>query len=93
MNEFWFVPRQYGYGATPVTWEGWLVAAIFVAIVIAFVVIVPRRKKAGLSNKGPFMALLASTAVFVWICAAKTNGNWAWNWGDVAPQVSIVTSI
>jgi hypothetical protein len=93
MNEYWFVPKQYGYGATPVTWEGWVVAAIFLAIVIALVLIVPRRKKAGLSNKGPLIALFASTAVFIWICAVKTNGDWSWRWGQTGPQIELEGSV
>jgi len=93
MNEFWFVPKRYGYGATPVTWEGWAVVAAFVAIVIAFAVMYRRRKKAGLSNTRPWMVLIASTAVFVWVCAVKTNGSWAFRWGQIGPQVSLEGSV
>lgn len=32
----WFGPKRYfGWGWTPVTWEGWAVTAIFLVIVIA----------------------------------------------------------
>ena len=92
MNEFWFVPKRYGYGATPVTWEGWVVVAIFLAIVIAFALIYRRRKAASLSNKTPVLALIGSIAVFVWVCAVKTNGNWAWRWGQSAQQIETVAS-
>ena len=93
MNEFWFVPKRYGYGAVPVTWEGWAVVAVFVAIVIAFAVIYRRRKTAGLSNVRPWVALIASTVVFVWICAVKTDGTWAFRWGQGSPVVSLEGSV
>ena len=32
---YWFRPKRYGYGATPVTWEGWLVVAVSVALIMA----------------------------------------------------------
>jgi hypothetical protein len=89
MNEFWFVPKRYGYGATPVTWEGWVAVAILVTITIGFAVIYQRRKKAGLNNRTPWLALIGSIAVFVWICAVKTNGDWGWRWGQLGPQVSL----
>jgi hypothetical protein len=31
----WFCRKTFGYGWTPVTWQGWLVLALFVAIVFA----------------------------------------------------------
>jgi len=32
--QYWFKPKQYGYGAVPVTWEGWALT-LLVAILIA----------------------------------------------------------
>jgi hypothetical protein len=34
MTPYWFKPKRYGYGATPVTWQGWaltLAATLVVA--------------------------------------------------------------
>lgn len=31
MNKPWFVPRKYGYGLTPVTWQGWVCTVACVA--------------------------------------------------------------
>ena len=28
----WFRPKRYGYGATPCTWQGWLLTLAFVAV-------------------------------------------------------------
>jgi len=36
MTEYWFRPKTYGYGATPVNWKGW--ASSLVAVVALLVV-------------------------------------------------------
>ncbi len=33
-NTYWFKRRRYGWGWTPVTWQGWLTIIAFVAIVV-----------------------------------------------------------
>jgi hypothetical protein len=38
MARYWFKPRRYGYGATPVTWEGWALWSAAAAIVAISVV-------------------------------------------------------
>jgi hypothetical protein len=32
MAEYWFKPKRYGYGATPVTWQGWAVTRMALAL-------------------------------------------------------------
>jgi len=34
MSRAWFAPKDIGYGATPITWEGWLVTLLFVLLVV-----------------------------------------------------------
>lgn len=34
-NKLWFKRRRYGWGWTPVTWQGWLVIILCLAIVFA----------------------------------------------------------
>jgi len=29
----WFGPKRFGYGISPKTWQGWLIVAVFVAVV------------------------------------------------------------
>jgi len=29
----WFGPKRVGYGISPKTWQGWLIVAVFVAVV------------------------------------------------------------
>jgi hypothetical protein len=34
-QKLWFKRRRYGWGWTPVTWQGWLCIVVFLAIVIS----------------------------------------------------------
>ncbi|MDB5444119.1 MAG: hypothetical protein JWP86_3102 [Phenylobacterium sp.] len=31
----WFRPKDFGYGATPITWKGWLATLLFVLVILA----------------------------------------------------------
>lgn len=31
----WFGPRRFGWGWTPVTWQGWVVSLVFIAATLA----------------------------------------------------------
>lgn len=71
---YWFVPRMFGYGATPVTWQGWAIVGTFVAIAVgsAFAI----RHEAAM-----IAVLTVLTVPFLAIVYAKTDGKWGWRWG------------
>jgi len=72
----WFVPKRYGYGATPVTWQGWALTFGFVAIVVLLSIIFRHRVIALFAALAPFLI------TFIVICARTTKGGWRWRWGD-----------
>ena len=80
-NQFWFRPKTYGYGATPSTWEGWLVTAVHSLIVLGcvFLMILYQENYSLIAASLTVMAL--STAGMVWACWHKTDGVWGWRWG------------
>ena len=77
MPTYWFRPKNYGYGATPVTWQGWAVIAIGVlAIAVAALLIRPWAWMA-------FFVVEAVILTVLWlIVRRKTDGEWRWRWGD-----------
>ena len=84
----WFVPKRYGYGAVPASWEGWAVIAVFLAADAAlawFVLIRPATAGQGVSF-GRVAAFLAAVAVLVvlliLVCKAKTHEEWRWRSGE-----------
>ena len=69
----WFAPKRYGFGATPATWQGWLLTAVFVVALIMAGERMP-------TDRTKLAVGLALTAAFVAIVAVKTEGGWRWRW-------------
>jgi len=80
MNTYWFKPREKGYGATPVTWEGWVVTVVTMVVVVMSSLLVP------LLADGTYWGLAALVIDGVVIVALvivgkrKTDGEWRWRW-------------
>jgi len=72
----WFVPKRYGYGATPITWQGWALTFGFVAVTMALAVLLGRHPLQ------LFAALAPLLIAFMVICARTTRGGWRWRWGE-----------
>jgi hypothetical protein len=73
----WFAPKRYGYGAgMPISWQGWAVSLIFIALVglIAF--------RFGNQPLVIIALLVPLTVVLIVITAKTTRGGWRWRWGD-----------
>ena len=81
---YWFKPKQYGFGAVPVTWEGWaftLVIAVLIAAASAYLI----------AGGAPSLMAIVVWAVIVAAIVAgsvpvvrsKTEGSWRWRWGDL----------
>jgi hypothetical protein len=82
MTTYWFRPKRYGYGATPTTWQGWVVTLVAVLVVIAATASLTR-----LSAIDPWFwvaALIDAVviAALLTVCRQKTDGEWRWRWGD-----------
>lgn len=67
MKKLWFKNKTFGYGYTPASWEGWLIFAVYILIIIG-----------ALSNivendaLAPVITILFFTGVFIWI--SKQHG-------------------
>lgn len=72
----WFVPRRYGYGANPVTWQGW---AITVAFILLALWVIAHFKGQPLIE---FALLIPATIVLLVVIAKTTRGGWRWRWGE-----------
>lgn len=69
---YWFKPKAFGYGATPVTWQGW-------AVVAGFVLLVGAITRVALPDHPLFLLLLTPVALaLIWISRIKTDGEWRW---------------
>ena len=71
---YWFVPKQFGIGATSVTWQGWaltLGSATALLLDVCFIDTLAPKIIIGI-------ALTAALLVISW---RKTDGGWHWRWG------------
>ena len=82
MPTYWFKPKRYGYGATPVTWQGWAVTVATLLAIVAVSICLRLTAK----NLWTLAALLIFDAlavlVLVIVSRRKTDGEWHWRWGD-----------
>jgi hypothetical protein len=72
----WFAPKRYGYGATPISWQGWALTIGFVLIALGLGLTLGRRPLQFFAILVPLMV------VFTVITARTTRGGWRWRWGE-----------
>jgi len=75
-DSFWFAPKRYGYGAVPISWQGWALMLGFVLACVADALLFIRTPLI-------FVAMLVPlTVTFIVIAARTTRGGWRWRWGE-----------
>ena len=84
-NKFWFAPKRYGYGLTPISWEGWLVTLGLVGIVVLIayannIITGPPTKREVLFH---LIELIIIIYLFMYYAKNRTNGEIKWNWGKI----------
>lgn len=72
----WFVPKRYGFGAMPVTWQGWALTIGFILILIG------DRLLFGHKPIAFFAVLIPVMVTFIVITAHTTRGGLRWRWGE-----------
>ncbi|MDE2515728.1 MAG: hypothetical protein KGL12_06870 [Rhodospirillales bacterium] len=73
IDKAWFAPKRYGYGATPLAWQGWVAVIVFAGL-LTFDIALLR----GAARWGCGLVLVAG---FVCVAYRKTAGAWRWRWG------------
>jgi O-antigen/teichoic acid export membrane protein len=82
MSTYWFRQKQYGYGAVPITWQGWALTIASVIAIIGCTLIIMRHTALDAWFWFAVVAEFAVVAVLVQIGRRKTQGGWRWRWGD-----------
>jgi hypothetical protein len=81
MTRYWFKPKRYGFGATPVTWQGWaLTLGYLVAILVCAAILVSTKQSVG-GSLAALVIFVVATAVTFRVSWLKTDGDWRWQWG------------
>lgn len=87
-NRYWFRPKRVGYGATPITWEGWLLTIGSLAIIgVASLAMVIASRSAVLPDEAMLVGyglwlivVIATIAVLRVVSQRRTDGEWRWRW-------------
>jgi len=77
---YWFKRKLYGWGWTPVTWQGWLVILVYIFAIIACALTIDDSSP---PQEVMFMLVLPATlltAALIRICYAKGEKP-RWQWG------------
>jgi uncharacterized membrane protein len=88
MSDYWFKPKRYGYGATPINWKGWVAVIVFVLLVVCITlaeIILPPMygQQPSLMQVAQWAFVVVGLIIgIVNIGRAKTDGEWKWRWGD-----------
>lgn len=78
---YWFKRKLYGWGWTPVRWQGWLVLIVYIAILI----LIFNRLEQNLNSSRDvalniILPFIAVSTILILICY-KTGESPKWQWG------------
>jgi len=77
---YWFKRKAFGWGWTPVKWQGWLVTVLYIAGVFAFASTLEESSSGREAAFMFFLPLLLLTAAIITI-AYKKGEKPKWQWG------------
>jgi hypothetical protein len=79
MADYWFEPKEQGYGAVPINGKGLALTLIFaVAVIAGSLAIIFTFRETWLTPVLGLFYILALVVAFLRICRRKTNGPWRW---------------
>lgn len=84
-KRLWFKAKRYGWGWTPIAWEGWLAITVYVVLFVHIM-----RNIIALDNEGRFVGIWITisfgrifliTAALLLVCYLKGEKP-SWHWGE-----------
>jgi hypothetical protein len=82
MSTYWFKPREYGYGATPIAWQGWALTIATMAVVVLSSLVVPALANGAAWALSALVIDALAIATLIIVGRRKTDGEWRWRWGQ-----------
>ena len=81
MPRYWFRQKTFGYGATPNTWEGWVLSIIICLCLFGVVLLGPAIRDNTIRALWMVLGIAVTVGVFIFIAYRKTEGGWRWRSG------------
>jgi len=85
MTKVWFKARSYGWGWTPVSWEGWAATAVSLLLIGLGVAVFILRMRSGADIRVTLIGFLLwnfAVAGALMAVAAVTGESPRWRWGE-----------
>ena len=79
-NKLWFKRKLYGWGWTPVTWQGWLITILYIMIIMFFSLTIDTSSSFSEIFFPFILPTIVSTALFFRILYKKGEKP-HWQWG------------
>lgn len=80
-KELWFKNKTYGWGWTPVTWQGWAVTIAYIVLLILFGLTVDDNSTIREMVFTYFLPVIILTTTLIRICYKKGEKP-RWQWGN-----------
>lgn len=81
----WFIPKNYGWGLVPVTWQGWLTTLFYIGLMVAYVWyaydLSHPELLTGRENVKMIFDVCLSAVAFMYLVSDKVEGKIGWYWG------------
>jgi hypothetical protein len=80
---YWFKQKLFGWGWTPVTWQGWAVLGVYLGVILS----IARRAEISAYSERDMLIwfgipIAAATAVLLVVCYTKgEHPRWRWGFG------------
>ena len=81
MAKYWFKQKKFGYGATPSTWQGWVLSIISCAALFGVVLLGPAIRDNALRTVWMIVGAGVVVVPFTVLAYVKTEGGWRWRNG------------
>jgi len=79
----WFRPKSYGWGATPITWQGWALVLGYVGALVVLGMLTFKQEHTQPWIWAVFVAgVTVLTLGLIAISRRRTEGDWRWPCGD-----------
>ena len=81
-RKLWFKRKLYGWGWTPVTWQGWLVILVYVVLMLKIFTVIDNRSHSDSDTLINFFLPFAGLTSAVMIICFWKGEKPRWQWGE-----------